>query len=142
MRKAIKYFFMTLGALFILATVLLFFIGNGVGDDSDNKEELANSAMLQLASFYAKNGYYPKSLQELPLYKNEEFVIHVNKRSFQYSSYGEKRSKYSFSWRGGAMDWTGYSCTNDKIKQGKNGMGIIRTYQRANDIVCTVRDLH
>ena len=119
MRQIIKYFFMILGTLFILVTVLLFFIANGVDNDSDTKKELANDAMQQIASFYTKNGYYPKNLQELPLYKNEKFAIHVNKRSFQYSSYGEDKSEYIFSWRGGAMDWTGYSCTNNKTKHSK-----------------------
>lgn len=142
MKQIIKYFFMILATLFILAIVLLFFSTNGVENDSNTKKELADRAMQQIGFFYNKNGYYPKSLQKIPLYKNEEFVSHVNKRSFQYSAYGEDNSIYIFSWRGGAFDWTGYSCTNDKIKHSKNEMGIVRTYQRANGTVCTVRDLH
>jgi len=138
----IKYFFMILATLFILATVLFFFVVNGVENDSDTKKELADGAMQQIASFYTKNGHYPTSLQELPLYKNEEFAFHINKRSFQYSSYGEKKSKYIFSWRGGTMDWTGYSCTNDTEKLSQKQNGVIRRYRMPGGTVCTVTDLH
>jgi len=142
MTKIIKYFFMILATLIILVLALLFIILNGVDNDSDTKKELANSTMQQIASFCIKNGHYPKSLQELPIYQNEEFVLHVNKRSFQYSSYGENKSKYIFSWRGGAMDWAGYSCTNDKARYNKNKQGVVQTYPAANGTICTVTDLH
>ena len=142
MKKIIKYFFIILATLFIFAAFSLMLILNEVDDDSDNKEELAASAMMQIASYYDKNGYYPKSLQELPLYSSNEFANHVKKRSFQYASYGGDKPKYVFSWRGGAMNWTGYRCTNDKSVLSKEQYGVIRTYQRADGAVCTVRDLH
>ena len=151
MKKAIKYLFIALvvGAIIyaILFAFLFFVVGSSLAEgDRKNadKDKLAYSAMDQIALYYNKNGYYPKALSELPIYSNPEFATYAKEERnvFRYYTYGDDRSKYSFSWNGGAMNWTGYSCTNYKPSASKNQNGVIRTYPRPDGVICTVTDLH
>ena len=120
---------------------MLIFV-NEVEDDSDTKEKFANKAMKQIISYYDTNGYYPKSLDEIPVYSDQKFVTYVQDNTFEYSSYEGNIPKFFFSWRGGAMNWTAYRCTNDKSDIPPKHDGIIRTYKISGGTVCTVTDLH
>jgi hypothetical protein len=142
MKKLIKYFFIILATLFIVVVLLMILFAGNVEDDSNSKEELADSAMNQITSFYDKNGYYPKNLHDLPIYKNQEFVTYTKDHTFSYSSFSGDKPTYIFSWRAGAMGWTGYSCTNDKSTFNKNHNGVIRNYKRPDGSECIVTDLH
>ncbi len=153
MEKVIKYFFMIVAALIAIAAILyalfmlfimMMFSGAG-GTTAENRQgELGHTAQKQIVTFYKKNGYYPKSLHDLPIYNDQDFVTLLQKNHiFRYSTYGaDKKSKYVFSWRGGAMNWTGYSCTNYKSKLSQKEYGVIRTYKMPGGTVCTVTDLH
>jgi len=151
MGKVIKYLFIALVSgtvIFVILAVGLFLVvGQGFAEaDRKNadKDKLAYSAMDQIALYYNKNGYYPKDLSKLPIYSNLEFATYAKEGAnvFHYYTYGNDRSKYSFSWNGGAMNWTEYSCTNYKPNSSKNQNGVIRTYPRPNGVICTVTDLH
>lgn len=151
MKKIIKYFIITfvVGAVIyvIFAVGIFFLVGLKLAEgDKKNvyKSELAYSAMDQIELYYKKNGYYPKDLNELPIYSNPEFAIYAKEEvnTFHYHTYGNDRSKYSFSWNAGAMNWTGYRCTNYKPDSSKNQDGVIRTYSRQGGVICTEIDLH
>lgn len=146
MKKVIKYFFMIVSVLITLTVAVIFYaLSEEVQTGAENRqEELGQTAQKQIVMFYKKNGYYPKSLQDLPIYNDPDFVTLLQKpHTFRYSTYGtDEKSKYIFSWRGGAMNWTGYSCTNNKGKVSQEKYGVIRTYRMPGGTVCTVTDLH
>ena len=139
-KKFIKYLFITIVTLFLIVVVFIMaFVG---GDESDTKEDFGNGAINEITSFYNTNGHYPKSLHDLPIYKNQEFLTHIKNNAFSYSSLAGEKPTYIFSWRAGAMNWTGYSCTNDESTFNKNNNGVIRTYKRPDGSICRVTDLH
>lgn len=140
MKKIIKYLFIIIATLFLV--VLFFMMALVGGGESDAKEEFANGAISQITSFYDTNGHYPKSLRDVPIYKDKKFVTVIRNNSFSYSSFAGEKPTYVFSWRGGAMGWTGYRCTNDESTFDKNKNGTIRTHKRSDGSVCTVTDLH
>jgi len=134
---------LTVLSIVVLAIIYFVFLYEIVSVDqkeSGRREALTNDAMMQIAAYHDKNGHYPKNLQNLPIYHNKKFVNYLNKHEFTYYSSG---TNYSFSWRGGAMNWTGYSCTNFKGKPHKyETSNIIRTYHKVDGVICTVTDLH
>lgn len=151
MKKVIKYFFMIVASLIAIATILygvfILFIAmmfSGGSEAEKRQDELGHTAQKQIVMFYNNHGYYPKSLHDLPLYKDKDFATLLQKNNiFRYSSYGaDEKSKYIFSWRGGAMNWTGYRCTNDKSKISQEQYSVVRTYEMPDGTVCTVTDLH
>ncbi len=146
MGKIIKYFFILLlslvGFFIIAAFVVLVEFAKNDGDEADKVAALSDSTMTQIMTYYQNNGSYPKSLQDLPIHNNKEFIENQKKQQFHYYSYGENRSKYVFSWIGGAMNWSGYSCTNDISGSAKDAYGIVGTYTMPNETVCTITDLH
>jgi len=150
MKKVIKYFFMIVAALIAIATILyglfmlfLMMMFSGGTTAEKRQDELGHTAQKQIVIYYNKHGHYPKSLRDLPASQDKDFTTLLQKyNTFQYTSYGEKESKYVFSWRGGAMNWTGYSCTNDKLKLSQKQHGVVRTYKMLGGTVCTVTDLH
>ena len=140
MKKSIKYFFIII-AIFLI--VIIFLIALLVdGNKSSSKEEFANRAINQITSFYNKNGYYPKTIRDIPIHSEHEFAQYARNNTFLYSSFDVDKPKYIFSWRGGAMDWTQYRCTNDESTFDKNKDTVIRTYKRADGTICMVTDLH
>ena len=149
MKKVFKYFLMIVASLIAIATILygvfILFIAlmfSGGLEEEKRQDELGHTAQQQIVMFYNNHGYYPKSLHDLPLYKDFATLLQKN-NTFRYSSYGaDKKSKYVFSWRGGAMNWTGYSCTNYKSKLSQDQHGVVRTYEMPGGTVCTVTDLH
>lgn len=142
MKKTIKYTLITLSTLFILIVFVLPMLIGGTGKDSNTNDKFADTAIYQISSYYFKNGYYPQTLEELPLYSNQEFISYIQSNRLKYNSYGVKKEKYVFSWIGGAMNWTGYSCTNDKYRKSKQQETIVRSYILPDGSVCTVTDLH
>jgi len=147
-KKIIKYSLITLITLAILSVItlaIIFFIifyrfADADQKESDIRDRLSNEALSQIITYHDKNGHYPKNLENLPIYRNKKFVEYIDKREFNYYA---SDTNYSFSWRGGAMNWTGYSCTNFKAKFHKYGeQNIIFTYPRPDGVVCTVTDLH
>ncbi len=134
MKKAIKYIYllfkilMGIIILVMLAIFIFAWIFNKESRESyengdytgryNNRRGLAKSTMNQLKSYHNKTGHYPKSLQELPVYKDKELVYYINQdHSFSYYSNAAKNnSTYSFSWRDGAMNWTGHTCSNSMKK--------------------------
>ena len=150
MKKVIKYFFMIVAALIAISIILyalfilfLALMFSGGSEEEKRQDELGNTAQKQIVIFYHKNGYYPKSLHDLPVYNDKDFAtLFQQKNTFRYTSYGGNYSKYIFSWRGGAMNWTGYSCTNNKPESSPKQDGIVRTYTMPGGTVCTVTDLH
>lgn len=142
MKKVIKFFFITLLTLFVLLLVFIMIVANGGEEGSDNKEELADKAMMQITAYHHTNGHYPKSLGEIPIYADPQFITYVKNNTFKYSLYDGDIPKYVFSWRDGAMNWTGYRCTNDKSELSQKQNGVVRVYTRPDGVVCTVSDLH
>ena len=151
MKKVFTYFFMIVVSLIAIATILygvfILFIAlmfSGGSEEEKRQEELGHIAQQQIVMFYNNHGYYPNSLRDLPIYNNQDFATLLQKNhTFRYRSYGaDEKSKYIFSWRGGAMNWTGYSCTNYKSKLSQKQNGVIRTYKMPGGTVCTVTDLH
>lgn len=140
MKKLVKRFFSMIAIFLVVIVFLILLLVDG--DESSSKEEYANKAMNQITSFYNKNAYYPKSLRDIPIYSEQEFATYVKNNTFLYSSFDVDKPTYILSWKGGAMDWTGYSCTNNKSILGKNQNTVIGTYKRADGVVCTVSDLH
>ena len=151
MKKVIKYFFIIVAALIAIAVILyilfmLFIVmmSSGGTTAENRQDELGQTAQKQIVMFYKKNGYYPKSLQDLPVYNDPDFVTLLQKHhTFRYSTYGaEEKSDYTFSWRGGAMNWSGFKCTSYKGNISQKEHGVIRTYTMPGGTVCTVTDLH
>lgn len=150
MKKIIKYFLMIVASLIAIATILyvvfILFIGlmfSGGSEEEKRQDELGHTAQQQIVTFYDKNGYYPKSLHDLPLYNDKDFATLLQEHdTFRYTSYYGDNSKYVFSWRGGVMNWTGYRCTNDRSEISKKQVGVVRTYKMQGGTVCTVTDLH
>lgn len=150
MKKVIKYFFIIVASLIAIAIILyglfIVFLGlmfSGGSEEEKRQDELGHTAQRQILTFYHKNGYYPKNLYDLPIYTDKDFATLLQKNgNFRYTSYGSNNSKYIFSWRGGAMNWTGYSCTNEKSKSSQKQDGVVRAYPMAGGTVCTVIDLH
>ena len=150
MKKVIKYFFMIVGALIAIAIILyglfilfLAILFSGSSEEGKRQDELGHTAQKQILTFYHKNGYYPKNLHDLPVYTDKDFATLLQKNgNFRYTSYGSNNSKYIFFWRGGVMNWTGYSCTNDKLESSQKQDGVVRAYPMAGGTVCTVTDLH
>lgn len=142
MKKFIKYFFIIVGLLLVLLVLLIVVFANLVEDDSSTKEDFSHEVVSQLAYIYRTKGHYPKSLEELPLYADEAFRTYTQNNGFHYSLQGNKSSTYVLSWRGGAMGWTGYHCTNDTSDIAPEHDGIVRTYSMPHGVMCTVTDLH
>ena len=143
-KRIVKYLLITILSLVILAVILLFVIfykfASGDKEESDIRAKLSNEALNEIIAYHDKNGRYPKNLEKLPVYKNKKFVEYIDKREFNYYA---SDTNYSFSWRGGAMNWTGYSCSNLKGKHHQFGEeNIIQTSHRPDGVVCTVTDLH
>ena len=126
MKKVIKYFFIILAVLIALPAILygaddpiaekqIYGLASPKERSQFRQEIFAKKAQEQIVMFYKKNGYYPKSLQDLPVYNNPEFVTLLQKEdALKYDSYGaEKKSKYVFSWRGNGRSWSSFRCTND-----------------------------
>ncbi len=134
MKKAIKYIFIVL-----ISFVILFMM---LGKEDNKVDVWADKAMTEITSYYNNNGYYPKNLQDLPLYSNQEFVSQIQNNTFKYSSYGGDKPKYVFFWRGGAMGWSGHRCTNDESMLNEKQEGLIRIERRADGVVCAITDLH
>lgn len=56
---------MSFGVLTIVAImVVVTLVSNAENEEMDIKDNFSNSAMLSISSYYTKNGYYPKSLNE------------------------------------------------------------------------------
>ncbi len=129
--KAIIYLTIIVVVLFIIIVIM------------SDKSSLADTTMNQLALFYKKNRQYPKSLNELPIYSNPEFVTYSKNATygFRYSTYDNDRVIYSLSWRDGFANWTEYSCTNAPSPSADQ-YEVIQTYSKPGEVVCTVRDLH
>ena len=146
-------------ALYVLAWIdkrdsLKYYASGHYDSRYNNRSGLANSTMEQLKAYHEKNGHYPKSLQELPVYQNQELVYYIVKdRTFSYYSSSDKNnSTYSFSWRDGAMNWTGNTCSNagsvTSLKQMDTykGSHIMPSFYVFDDTfdgtVCITTDLH
>ena len=150
MEKVIKYFFMMVAALIAIAIILyalfilfLALLFSGGSEEEKRQDELGHTAQRQIVTFYHQNGYYPKSLHDLPVYNDKDFVTLLQKNgNFRYTSYRGVNPKYTFFWRGGAMNWTGYSCTNDISEPYTKQDGVVSTYTMPGGTVCTVTDLH
>lgn len=142
MKKIIKYFFITLGLLLISLVLAIVVFVSMAGSDSQTKKDFSPEVMSQLAYIYKTKGYYPKSLEEIPLSSDKTFRAYVKESSFHYSIHNNNVSKYTISWRGGAMGWTGYRCTNDTSDIPPEHDGVVRTYDMPNGVVCTVTNLH
>lgn len=145
LRKVIKYFFILVAALIVIFSLLIFLSFEGGNTTAENRQgELGQTAQKQIVMFYKKNGYYPKSLQDLPVYNDPDFVTLLQKHhTFRYRTYStEGKSKYEFSWRGDAMNWSGYRCTNYKGNVSQDHHGVVSTYTMPGGTVCTVTDLH
>jgi hypothetical protein len=146
MKKVIKYFFIILLSLVILfiitAFVFLVVLVKRDGDEADKVAALSDTTMTQIMTYYQNNGSYPKSLQNIPIHNSKEFIQNQKKQQFYYHSYGENRSKYIFSWIGGAMNWSGYNCTNDKSRFTKKVDGLVMVYPMPNGTLCRIIDLH
>ncbi len=129
--KAIIYLTTIIVVLFIIMVIM------------SDKSSLADTTMNQLALYYKKNKQYPKSLSELSISSNPEFVTYSKNAThgFRYSTYDNDRVIYSLSWRDGFANWTEYSCTNAPSPSADQDE-VIQTYTKPGGILCTVRDLH
>ena len=153
MKKIIKYMLIIVAAFIVIAVILygalIFFMAmmfSGGTTAEKRQDELGRTAQQQIINFYDKNNYYPKSLYDLPLSNDKDFVrLLENNHTFRYRTYDadkKSKSKYVFYWRGGAMQWTGYRCTNDELALSQKEHGVISTYTMPGGTVCTVTDLH
>lgn len=76
---------MSFGVLTIVAIIVFVtLVSNAENEEINKKDYFTNSAMLSISSYYTKNGYYPKSLNELPIYSNKEFVDYLHNNTFYH----------------------------------------------------------
>lgn len=142
MRKVIKYFFITLLVLIILFIVFILFSVNSMNEKTSNGKEYAYTVANQITVYYTTHGDYPKRLNDLEVFSDPEFASYVNEHDFRYSTYSNNGVKYVLSWRAGAMNWTGYRCTNDALDAAQKDHNVIRTYKMNDEVICSVSDLH
>lgn len=140
MKKVIKYSFITLLILVILLIVFILFNVNSMNAKTKTGKDYAQAVVQQISAYNTTHGYYPKGLNDLEVFNDPEFTTYVNDHSFRYSTYSKDGPKYVLSWRAGAMNWTGYRCTNDALVQKDHN--VVRTYRMTDNVVCSVSDLH
>lgn len=104
------------------------------------RDRLADKINPEIRAFYKREGFYPKSLEDLPIAKTGEFVQY--RRGISYRS-GMKNNKpfYGLSWLS-SSPWNGMQCVAGMVPKDPSGHELIGEQAKPMNGNCYVLDYH
>jgi hypothetical protein len=113
MENTIKVFWFLL-TLVILVLIILALPSDNAEEDF-KRERIAIQIKSEIESYYNQNGFYPESLDVLPISNNTDFISYYKGAVFRYTSQKGDKPWYHFIWVfDGRLPWAGKQCSNDK----------------------------
>lgn len=101
---------------------------------------LAYSINPEIKSYYKRTGFYPKSLNDLPIGKTDEFIKY-HRGIHYYSGKKDKPQFYRLSWLA-SSPWNGMQCVGGIKPTDPSGHELIGEQAEPVDGDCYVLDYH
>lgn len=118
--KILKFFLL----FYLLSILVIFLVSCSNVEEDFKRERIAIQIKSEIEFYYNQNGFYPESLDVLPISNNTDFISYYKGGVFRYTSQKGDKPWYHFIWvhDGGlkmlgsdhGISWIGEQCSNDK----------------------------
>jgi len=108
----------------LLSILVLFLVACSNREENLKRERIAIQIKSEIEYYYNQNGFYPESLDVLPISNNTDFISYYKGGVFRYTSQKGDKPWYHLIWvydgmlrRQGSdhgLSWNGEQCGNDK----------------------------
>lgn len=111
-------------SLCLISMLIMLILACCGGNDDFKREKIAVQIKSEIEYYFEQNGFYPRSLDSLPISKNADFISYYKGGVFLYTSAKGDKPWYHFIWRRDGilgtegsdhgLSWNGMQCGNDK----------------------------